>query len=70
MKIADLKQLHTKTEEELRVLLNELKETLFKAKMDLNQNKLKNTRKLRELRDDIARILTVLKMKKKGGSDA
>lgn len=65
MKRGEIKQLQTKTEEELKTNLREVKNILFKAKMDLTQNKLKNTRKLQELRDDIARILTVLKSKEK-----
>lgn len=63
MKRGEIKQLQTKTEEELKANLREVKNILFKAKMDLTQNKLKNTRKLQELRDDIARILTALKAK-------
>lgn len=63
MKRGEIKQLSIKTEEELTVILREAKSALFKAKMDLTQNKLKNTRKLRELKEDIARVLTVLKVK-------
>lgn len=65
MKRQEIKQLHNKTQEELKVLLTDLGSTLFKARMEFAQNKLKNLRKLRELRGDIARILTVINLKEK-----
>lgn len=60
MKKTDIKQLHSKTEEELKVILKDTVDALNKAKMDLVAHKLKNTTKLRELKDDIARILTIM----------
>lgn len=65
MKRQEVKQLHNKTQGELKVLLTDLGSTLFKARMEFTQNKLKNLRKLRELRWDIARILTVINLKEK-----
>lgn len=62
MKRGEIKQLHTKTKEELKAMLLEIKKTLVKTRMDLAQNKLKNRHFLRERRDDIARIMTVLKV--------
>ena len=57
MKIKELRQ---KTEKELRDLLNENRHKLGQFKFDLASKKLKNVRQIRELRKDIARILTIL----------
>jgi large subunit ribosomal protein L29 len=60
MKVKELRQ---KTEKELRDLLNEDRRKLGQLKFDLASKKLKNIREIRELRRDIARILTILKEK-------
>ncbi len=60
MKIKELRQ---KTEKELKDLLNENKQKLGQLKFDLASKKLKNVREIRELRRDIARILTILNEK-------
>lgn len=70
MKRGEGKQLHNKTQDELQVLLREVRSAFFKAKMDLTQNKLKNPHTLRERRWDIARILTVMKMREKEKKNA
>lgn len=58
MKIKDLRQ---KTEKELQDLLAENRKRLGQLKFDLASKKLKNSREIRWLRRDIARILTLLK---------
>ncbi len=60
MKIKELRQ---KTEKELRDLLNEDRQKLGQLKFDLASKKLKDVNELRELRKDIARILTILNKK-------
>ena len=57
MKIKELRQ---KTEKELRDLLNENHFKLGRFKFDLASKKIKNIGQLKELRKDIARILTIL----------
>lgn len=61
MKIKELRQ---KTEKELVDLLAEDRRKLGQHKFDLSSKKLKNVREIRELRKEIARILTFLKIEK------
>ncbi|MEK7551429.1 MAG: 50S ribosomal protein L29 [Patescibacteria group bacterium] len=63
MKTKDKKDLFTKTEKELKKLLLEAKDNLFNLRIDLSQNKLKNTTSLMLKRKEIAWILTALKEK-------
>lgn len=63
MRRADLKQLHSKTKEELQALARSTRDKLSQALIELAQNKLKDTSKIKHLRDDIAKILTVMKEK-------
>ena len=58
MKVSELRQ---GSETELRKLLQDSREKLRQLKFDLASGKVKNVRKIRELKKDIARILTVLK---------
>ncbi len=58
MKIKELRQ---KTAKELRELLTEDQHKLGQLKFDLAAKKLKNVRQIRELRKEIARIITILK---------
>ncbi len=58
-----VKELSQKTEKELKDLLIENRHKLGQFKFDLASKKLKNVRQIRELRKDIARILTILKEK-------
>jgi large subunit ribosomal protein L29 len=57
------KELRTKKIEELKKILNEKREKIKNLKFDLAQGKLKNVREIREIKKDIARILTILKEK-------
>ncbi len=63
MKSKDRKDFFTKSEKELRKLLTEARDSLFNLRMDLSQNKLKNTSSIFNKRNEIALILTALKEK-------
>ena len=58
MKIKELRQ---KNKKELSDLLNENKDKLGRLKFDLSSKKLKNVNQIKEIKKDIARILTILK---------
>jgi ribosomal protein L29 len=63
MKTKEKKELFAKTETELRKLLKEAKGVLLDLMLDLQQNKLKNTRLIFWKRKEIALIKTALKEK-------
>ncbi len=63
MKTKDRKDLFTKTEKELKKILLDAKDNLFNLKLDLSQNKLKNTTSIMLKRKEIAWILTALREK-------
>lgn len=63
MRTKELKELHTKTVDELKKMLAETRENLFHLQMDQKQMKLKNTRAVMMRRKDVARILTILRGK-------
>jgi large subunit ribosomal protein L29 len=58
LKAADVRELPT---EELYVRLQETKEELFNLRFQNATGQLDNYRRLRELRKDVARILTVIR---------
>ncbi|MCK4781980.1 50S ribosomal protein L29 [Candidatus Parcubacteria bacterium] len=58
MKITELKQ---KSQKELQKLLMDNQEELRQMRFDLASGKIKNVREIRQVRKDIARILTILK---------
>ncbi len=58
-----LKDLHQKTEHELNGLLAEKREKLRELNFDIHLKQSKNVRDVRKLKRDIARILTILKVK-------
>jgi len=60
MKISEIKQ---KKEKELQRILGEDREKLRQFKFDLSAGKINNIRKIRAVKKDIARILTVLNNK-------
>lgn len=60
MKISELRQ---KSKKELQKILIDSRERLRGLKFDLASGKVKNVREIRELKKDIARILTLLKEK-------
>ena len=63
MKLRDIKELHMKPKEELRTMLKELRESVNAARVEHAQHKLTNTSSLKNMKTDIARIHTVLKVK-------
>lgn len=63
MKTKQKKELHTRTMQELKVMLKEAKEELFSLKLEKVQRKLKNLRSIFEKRKNIAKILTILREK-------
>jgi len=58
MKLVELKQ---QNKEELKKLLSEDRERLRQLRFDLSAGKVKNVREIRNLKKEIARILTLLK---------
>lgn len=58
-----IKELKTKTSQELEATLKELKEKFRKLKFDLAEKKLKNVSEIAETKKTIARILTILRQK-------
>ncbi|MDX1386346.1 MAG: 50S ribosomal protein L29 [bacterium] len=56
-------EVREKTIEELKVLEKDLKEELFKLKMQAGTGQLEKSHRLKEVKKDIARILTILKEK-------
>lgn len=58
-----IKEIIGKSEKELKDLLKQQREELFKLNMDNKQNKLKNTRSIFNLRKDIRRTLTLIREK-------
>lgn len=68
MKSRDIKDLHSKTVDELRKMIQEAKENLFQMKLDATQFKVKNTSSLTTTRHDIARMMSVLRGKEKSNN--
>jgi len=60
MKVREIRQ---KSEKELQKLLQDSREKLRQLRFDLASGKVKNVREIRQIRKDIARILTILKTK-------
>jgi len=58
MRIEEIRQ---KSKEELKRLLAESREKLRQLKFDLSSGKVKNVREIRQIKKDIARILTLLR---------
>lgn len=66
----DLKEIYSKSEKELKELLENKREEFFKLNLDNKQNKLKNTRSIFNTRKEIARILTLIREKELALRDA
>lgn len=56
-------ELNQNKKEELQKILQDKRENLRQLKFDLASGKVKNVRSVREVKKDIARILTVLRQK-------
>jgi len=63
MKTKEKKIMQGKTLQELKTQLNQARDELHILKLDKSLNKLKNTRSIFEKRKEIARILTIIKVK-------
>jgi ribosomal protein L29 len=70
MKVRDVKELHTKSREELQKMLAEARSAKHEAAMELAQLKAKNTRQMFNKRREIAQILTVMNLKEKSDAQA
>lgn len=64
MKRNDIQDLKTKTEEELRRTLSDIRDKVGALSIDKSLGKLKNTNEIKNKKKDIARILTFLSMKR------
>lgn len=64
MKTSEIKEM---TLDDLRAKEGELRKELFSLRMRHRTSQLENPLRLRSLRKDIARVLTVMNEKKKGG---
>ena len=60
MKASELREL---TAEQLQAKLGELKEELFNLRFQLEVNQLDNPHKIKDVKHDIARVMTVLREK-------
>jgi len=70
MKTKDfLKDINHKTKDELEKIIDDLKIRLLKFKFDLIQGKVKNIRDIKKTRKNIARTLTILKIKSRHGEE-
>lgn len=67
MKLKDKQTLRTSALQELKNLLQKVRNELFLLKLDKAQNKLKNTRSLFLKRKEIALISTLIREKELGG---
>lgn len=64
MKLRDKKELHTKTQEELKKVLKEAREASSALRLEQAQGKLKNTGLLSQKRNEIAVVQTIMNAKK------
>lgn len=55
------RDLQLKSKEELMGLLREKQTQLFKLRFEIGQKKVKNVKAIKNIRKDIAKILTILK---------
>jgi len=60
-----MKELKDKTQESLEKLLQEKREKLRQLRFELSQDKLKNVSEIKNIKKNIARILTIITLKSK-----
>jgi len=60
-----INELQNKSDDELKRLLAELKDKLRQLRFDIHLRQSKNVREIRKTKKDIARILTLLNLRKK-----
>lgn len=61
----EIKELKDKAQESLEKLLQEKREKLRQLRFELSQDKLKNVSEIKNIKKDIARILTIINLKLK-----
>lgn len=62
------KDIRDRSDDELRKTLNDLEEQLFKLRFQKSTGQIENPIKIREVRKDIARVMTVMTERQVGGS--
>ena len=65
MKAKDIRE---RSDDELRKALGDLEEQLFKLRFQKSTGQIENPIKIREVRKDIARVMTVMNQRQAGGS--
>lgn len=63
MKTNAIKDLQTKSIQELHKLITDAKEEIFKARLEASQFKLKNVSSLSQMQDNLARMMTIARRK-------
>ncbi|MDO8551589.1 MAG: 50S ribosomal protein L29 [bacterium] len=63
MKKKEIKELKTKSQLELTKMLGEYRSKLTKLRLEVGTEKIKNIRLVARTRDDIARLMTIIKEK-------
>jgi len=66
----DAKELREKTPDQLRDELNNLKKEAFNLRFQQATNQLENTARMRQVRRDVARVMTILNEKAAGAAEA
>lgn len=64
MKKKDIKDLNTKTRAELLKMAGDLKKQIEKASLDLKARRTKNTNVVKNMKKDLARVLTICNISK------
>ncbi len=65
----DAQELRSKTPDELRTALKDLKKEAFNLRFQAATNQLENTARMRTVKRDTARVMTILNEKAAGGDD-
>ncbi len=65
----DAKELRAKTPDQLRELLVQLKKEAFNLRFQQATNQLQNTARVRQVRRDTARVLTILNEKARAAAE-
>lgn len=63
MKTKQKKELHTKTVDELKIMVKDLSKDLYRLQLDHKEGKLKDTRSLYQKRKTIAVVQTIVQEK-------
>ncbi|RLD15535.1 MAG: 50S ribosomal protein L29 [Caldiserica bacterium] len=69
MKRKEFEALKELTFEELHVKLKDLRERFFNLKIEYERGQLKNYKSMKELKKDIARILTLMNLKRRENAE-